>query len=73
LIECGPHRRATSFVVLCRAATLKRFRRVRRLCVLVFTTRWNEFLLAPLLVSGSESHQLRRSALSVFRRPARSR
>ena len=36
------------------------------LSVLVFTYTWNEFLLALVLVSGSESHQTAPLGLSFF-------
>ena len=41
------------------------------LSVLVFTYTWNEFLLALVLVSGSESHQTAPLGLSFFAGAAR--
>ena len=44
---------------------------VLTMSVLVFTYTWNEFLLALVLVSGSESHQTAPLGLSFFAGAAR--
>jgi len=71
LIEAARIDGATSFGVLWRVLMPQAMPAVMTLCVLVFTYTWNEFLLALVLVSGSESHQTAPLGLSFFAGAAR--
>ena len=71
LIEAARIDGATSFGVLWRVLLPQSMPAVMTLCVLVFTYTWNEFLLALVLVSGSESHQTAPLGLSFFAGAAR--
>jgi raffinose/stachyose/melibiose transport system permease protein len=66
LIEAARIDGATSFGVLSRVLLPQAMPAVMTLSVLVFTYTWNEFLLALVLVSGSESHQTAPLGLSFF-------
>jgi raffinose/stachyose/melibiose transport system permease protein len=57
---------ATSFGVLWRVLLPQARPAVLTMSVLVFTYTWNEFLLALVLVSGSQSHQTAPLGLSFF-------
>jgi raffinose/stachyose/melibiose transport system permease protein len=66
LIEAARIDGATSFGVLWRVLLTQARPAVLTMSVLVFTYTWNEFLLALVLVSGSESHQTAPLGLSFF-------
>jgi raffinose/stachyose/melibiose transport system permease protein len=66
LIEAARIDGATSFGVLWRVLLPQALPAVMTMSVLVFTYTWNEFLLALVLVSGSESHQTAPLGLSFF-------
>lgn len=66
LIEAARIDGATSFGVLWRVLLPQAWPAVTTMSVLVFTYTWNEFLLALVLVSGSESHQTAPLGLSFF-------
>ncbi len=66
LIEAARIDGATSFGVLRRVLLPQAMPAVMTMSVLVFTYTWNEFLLALVLVSGSESHQTAPLGLSFF-------
>jgi len=66
LIEAARIDGATSFGVLWRVLMPQAMPAVLTMSVLVFTYTWNEFLLALVLVSGSESHQTAPLGLSFF-------
>jgi raffinose/stachyose/melibiose transport system permease protein len=66
LIEAARIDGATSFGVLRRVLLPQAVPAVMTMSVLVFTYTWNEFLLALVLVSGSESHQTAPLGLSFF-------
>jgi raffinose/stachyose/melibiose transport system permease protein len=66
LIEAARIDGATSFGVLWRVLLPQARPAVMTMSVLVFTYTWNEFLLALVLVSGSESHQTAPLGLSFF-------
>jgi raffinose/stachyose/melibiose transport system permease protein len=72
LIEAARIDGATSFGVLWRVLLPQARPAVLTMSVLVFTYTWNEFLLALVLVSGSESHQTAPLGLSFFAGAARS-
>ena len=71
LIEAARIDGATSFGVLWRVLLPQAWPAVLTLSLLVFTYTWNEFLLALVLVSGSESHQTAPLGLSFFAGAAR--
>jgi raffinose/stachyose/melibiose transport system permease protein len=71
LIEAARIDGATSFGVLWRVLLPQALPAVMTMSVLVFTYTWNEFLLALVLVSGSESHQTAPLGLSFFAGAAR--
>src|SRR3954462_599349 len=71
LIEAARIDGATSFGVLWRVLMPQAMPAVMTLCVLVFTYTWNDFLLAPAPVSGSESPQAAPLGLSFFAGAAR--
>jgi raffinose/stachyose/melibiose transport system permease protein len=71
LIEAARIDGATSFGVLWRVLIPQALPAVMTMSVLVFTYTWNEFLLALVLVSGSESHQTAPLGLSFFAGAAR--
>jgi raffinose/stachyose/melibiose transport system permease protein len=71
LIEAARIDGATSFGVLWRVLLPQARPAVMTMSVLVFTYTWNEFLLALVLVSGSESHQTAPLGLSFFAGAAR--
>jgi raffinose/stachyose/melibiose transport system permease protein len=71
LIEAARIDGATSFGVLWRVLLTQARPAVLTMSVLVFTYTWNEFLLALVLVSGSESHQTAPLGLSFFAGAAR--
>jgi raffinose/stachyose/melibiose transport system permease protein len=66
LIEAARIDGASSFGVLWRVLLPQAMPAVLTMSVLVFTYTWNEFLLALVLVSGSESHQTAPLGLSFF-------
>jgi len=66
LIEAARIDGATSFGVLWRVLLPQARPAVMTMSVLVFTYTWNEFLLALVLVSGSQSHQTAPLGLSFF-------
>jgi len=66
LIEAARIDGATSFGVLWRVLLPQARPAVLTMSVLVFTYTWNEFLLALVLVSGSQSHQTAPLGLSFF-------
>ena len=66
LIEAARIDGATSFGILWRVLLPQATPALMTLSVLVFTYTWNEFLLALVLVSGSESHQTAPLGLSFF-------
>jgi raffinose/stachyose/melibiose transport system permease protein len=66
LIEAARIDGATSFGVLWRVLLPQAMPAVLTMSVLVFTYTWNEFLLALVLVSGTESHQTAPLGLSFF-------
>jgi raffinose/stachyose/melibiose transport system permease protein len=66
LIEAARIDGATSFGVLWRVLLPQARQAVMTMSVLVFTYTWNEFLLALVLVSGSQSHQTAPLGLSFF-------
>jgi raffinose/stachyose/melibiose transport system permease protein len=66
LIEAACIDGATSFGVLWRVLLPQARPAVMTMSVLVFTYTWNEFLLALVLVSGSQSHQTAPLGLSFF-------
>ncbi len=66
LIEAAQIDGATSFGVLWRVLLPQARPAVMTMSVLVFTYTWNEFLLALVLVSGSQSHQTAPLGLSFF-------
>jgi len=66
LIEAARSDGATSFGVLWRVLLPQARPAVMTMSVLVFTYTWNEFLLALVLVSGSQSHQTAPLGLSFF-------
>jgi raffinose/stachyose/melibiose transport system permease protein len=71
LVEAARIDGATSFGVLWRVLLPQAWPAVMTMSVLVFTYTWNEFLLALVLVSGSESHQTAPLGLSFFAGAAR--
>src|SRR5919198_1995437 len=71
LIEAARIDGATSFGVLRRVLVPQALPAVMTMSVLVFTYTWNEFLLAPVLVSGSQLHQTAPLGLSFFAGAAR--
>jgi len=71
LIEAARIDGATSFGVLWRVLLPQAMPAVMTMSVLVFVYTWNEFLLALVLVSGSESHQTAPLGLSFFAGAAR--
>jgi raffinose/stachyose/melibiose transport system permease protein len=71
LIEAARIDGATSFGVLWRVLMPLARPAVMTMSVLVFVYTWNEFLLALVLVSGSESHQTAPLGLSFFAGAAR--
>jgi raffinose/stachyose/melibiose transport system permease protein len=71
LIEAARIDGATSFGVLWRVLLPQARPAVMTMSVLVFTYTWNEFLLALVLVSGSQSHQTAPLGLSFFAGAAR--
>jgi raffinose/stachyose/melibiose transport system permease protein len=71
LIEAARIDGATSFGVLWRVLLPQARPAVTTMSVLVFTYTWNEFLLALVLVSGSQSHQTAPLGLSFFAGAAR--
>ena len=71
LIEAARIDGATSFGVLWRVLLPQAWPAVLTMSLLVFTYTWNEFLLALVLVSGSESHQTAPLGLSFFAGAAR--
>ena len=66
LIEAARIDGATSFGVLWRVLLPQARPAVMTMSVLVFTYTWNEFLLALVLVSGTQSHQTAPLGLSFF-------
>jgi raffinose/stachyose/melibiose transport system permease protein len=66
LIEAARIDGATSFGVLWRVLLPQARPALMTMSVLVFTYTWNEFLLALVLVSGSQSHQTAPLGLSFF-------
>jgi raffinose/stachyose/melibiose transport system permease protein len=66
LIEAARIDGATSFGVLWRVLLPQARPAIMTMSVLVFTYTWNEFLLALVLVSGSQSHQTAPLGLSFF-------
>ena len=66
LIEAARIDGATSFGVLWRVLLPQARPAVMTMSVLVFTYTWNEFLLALVLVSGSQSHETAPLGLSFF-------
>jgi raffinose/stachyose/melibiose transport system permease protein len=66
LIEASRIDGATSFGILWRVLVPQAMPAVLTLSLLVFVYTWNEFLLALVLVSGSESHQTAPLGLSFF-------
>jgi raffinose/stachyose/melibiose transport system permease protein len=66
LIEAARIDGATSWSVLWRVLVPQARPAVLTMSVLVFTYTWNEFLLALVLVSGTESHQTAPLGLSFF-------
>ena len=66
LIEAARIDGATSFGVLWRVLLPQARPAVTTMSVLVFTYTWNEFLLALVLVSGTQSHQTAPLGLSFF-------
>lgn len=66
LVEAARIDGATSFGILWRVLLPQATPALMTLSVLVFTYTWNEFLLALVLVSGSESHQTAPLGLSFF-------
>ena len=71
LIEAARIDGATSFGVLWRVLLPQARPAVTTMSVLVFTYTWNEFLLALVLVSGSQAHQTAPLGLSFFAGAAR--
>jgi raffinose/stachyose/melibiose transport system permease protein len=71
LVEAARIDGASSFGVLWRVLVPQARPAVMTLSVLVFVYTWNEFLLALVLVSGSESHQTAPLGLSFFAGAAR--
>ncbi len=71
LVEAARIDGATSFGVLWRVLLPQARPAVMTMSVLVFTYTWNEFLLALVLVSGSQSHQTAPLGLSFFAGAAR--
>jgi raffinose/stachyose/melibiose transport system permease protein len=71
LIEAARIDGASSFGVLWRVLLPQAMPAVLTMSVLVFTYTWNEFLLALVLVSGTESHQTAPLGLSFFAGAAR--
>ena len=71
LIEAARIDGATSFGVLWRVLLPQAMPAVMTMSVLVFVYTWNEFLLALVLVSGSQSHQTAPLGLSFFAGAAR--
>jgi raffinose/stachyose/melibiose transport system permease protein len=71
LIEAARIDGATSFGILWRVLLPQARPAVMTMSVLVFTYTWNEFLLALVLVSGSQSHQTAPLGLSFFAGAAR--
>jgi raffinose/stachyose/melibiose transport system permease protein len=66
LIEAARIDGATSWSVLWRVLVPQARPAVLTMSVLVFTYTWNEFLLALVLVSGTQSHQTAPLGLSFF-------
>jgi raffinose/stachyose/melibiose transport system permease protein len=66
LIEAARIDGATSWSVLWRVLVPQARPAVMTMSVLVFTYTWNEFLLALVLVSGTQSHQTAPLGLSFF-------
>ena len=66
LIEAARIDGASSFGVLWRVLLPQAMPAVLTMSVLVFTYTWNEFLLALVLVSGTETHQTAPLGLSFF-------
>jgi raffinose/stachyose/melibiose transport system permease protein len=71
LIEAARIDGASSFGVLWRVLVPQAIPAVLTMSVLVFVYTWNEFLLALVLVSSSESHQTAPLGLSFFAGAAR--
>ena len=71
LIEAARIDGATSFGVLWRVLLPQARPAIMTMSVLVFTYTWNEFLLALVLVSGTQSHQTAPLGLSFFAGAAR--
>ncbi|MFN8222976.1 MAG: carbohydrate ABC transporter permease [Gaiellales bacterium] len=71
LVEAARIDGATSFGVLRRVLVKHSMPAVLTMSVLVFVYTWNEFLLALVLVSSSESHQTAPLGLSFFAGTAR--
>ncbi len=71
LIEAARIDGATSFGVLWRVLVPQARPAILTLALLVFVYTWNEFLLALVLVSSSESHQTAPLGLSFFAGAAR--
>jgi raffinose/stachyose/melibiose transport system permease protein len=71
LIEAARIDGATSFGVLWRVLVPQAMPAVLTMSLLVFVYTWNEFLLALVLVSGSQSHQTAPLGLSFFAGAAR--
>jgi raffinose/stachyose/melibiose transport system permease protein len=71
LIEAARIDGSTSFGVLWRVLLPQAMPAITTMSVLVFVYTWNEFLLALVLVSGSESHQTAPLGLSFFAGAAR--
>jgi raffinose/stachyose/melibiose transport system permease protein len=71
LIEAARIDGATSFGVLWRVLLPQARPAIMTMSVLVFTYTWNEFLLALVLVSGTQEHQTAPLGLSFFAGAAR--
>jgi raffinose/stachyose/melibiose transport system permease protein len=71
LIEAARMDGASSFGVLVRVLLPQAMPAVLTMSVLVFTYTWNEFLLALVLVSGTQTHQTAPLGLSFFAGAAR--
>ena len=71
LIEAARIDGATSFGVLWRVLLPQARPAIMTMSVLVFTYTWNEFLLALVLVSGTQGHQTAPLGLSFFAGAAR--
>ena len=71
LVEAARMDGASSFGVLWRVLVPQAMPAVLTMSLLVFVYTWNEFLLALVLVSGSQSHQTAPLGLSFFAGAAR--